>query len=207
MDMGLWSNLPIRLAPAPGYAALPRASYGLASSGLAKSWRFGSEERRRRGRTRAQGASRGYSNTGRSSPGGAKQPQQPTCSVSVSPLRGSRIIPSRFPQLAPWAQVLSRLRRFSETPSTDTGNVTTGTDTGNVTTGTDTGNVTTGTDTGNVTTGTDTGNVTTGTPLLRPTSLASCRAAVSFSAAMPWDQGPIYGPRASVYDRRTETDR
>ena len=189
MDMGLWSNLPIRLAPAPGYAALPRASYGLASSGLAKSWRFGSEERRRRGRTQAHGASRGYSNTGRSSPGGAKQPQQPTCSVSVSPLRGSRIIPSRFPQLAPWAQVLSRLRRFSETPSTDTGNVTTGTDTGNVTTGT------------------DTGNVTTGTPLLRPTSLASCRAAVSFSAAMPWDQGPIYGPRASVYDRRTETDR
>ena len=140
MDMGLWSNLPIRLAPAPGYAALPRASYGLASSGLAKSWRFGSEERRRRGRTQAHGASRGYSNTGRSSPGGAKQPQQPTCSVSVSPLRGSRIIPSRFPQLAPWAQVLSRLRRFSETPSTDTGNVTTGTDTGNVTTGTDTGN-------------------------------------------------------------------
>ena len=83
-----------------------------------------SEERRRRERTRAHGASRGNIERGRESPDRGETTPASASVHDVSPLPGlTRLLPE-FPRLAPWALVLSRLRRSSEAPSIDSGNIT-----------------------------------------------------------------------------------
>ena len=73
-----------------------------------------SEERRRRERTRAHGASRGSTNINRWSPERGETESAGECVHDVSPLPGLSRRHSIHPRLTPWALVLSRLRRSSD---------------------------------------------------------------------------------------------
>ena len=76
-----------------------------------------SEERRRRERTRAHGVSRGSSKGNRWSPDRGETTLAGACVHDVSPLSGLSRPSSIVPRLAPWALVLSRLRRSSKSNS------------------------------------------------------------------------------------------
>jgi len=97
--------------------ARPRATHGYFIDRSAVADHPASREaiavkRRRLERARAHGASHGYCGGVRSSPGGAKdEPERATAVALFRPLRGfDRFLPAD-PRLAPWATVLSRLRR------------------------------------------------------------------------------------------------